>query len=422
MELIIYSLKTVAEAIVEPTYLLMLIVLGVMFYFKNKKTSIIQQMTIGESIDTPLELTLSQMVIGIIAGTLGSIILAILGISFGNNSGIEFIFITSILLLIVRPKLACFAYSGALLGIVSMVLNLLLNSIGKESYINVNILSLTSFIAVLHMIEGILVMVDGSRGSIPVFSNRDNKIIGGFSFNRYWALPIAVIIMISGDSSGAGIVSVPNLNWWPIIKDSSIQTILTAASLIFIPYYGVIGYNSVTFTKKKKEKVIGAGISIFIYGLSLILVSQLCNIGLVGEILTLIYMPLAHEILIKFERLREKRGEYLYVSDDEGISILEVAPNSVAFQAGIRRGDKILAVNGASVETEVDILKAVKENSALLPIRIKSSCGKIVEYLLEPRNKRIGILLVPKMVRNESKIDINSDEFRKILEELRSKK
>ena len=118
MELITYSLRTVAEAIIKPTYLLMLIVFGVIFYLKNKRTSMIQQMTIGEVIDTPLELTLSQLVIGILAGTIGSIILSILGVSFGNNSGIEFIFITSILLLIIRPRLVCFAYSGAVLGAV----------------------------------------------------------------------------------------------------------------------------------------------------------------------------------------------------------------------------------------------------------------------------------------------------------------
>ena len=130
MELITYSLRTVAKAIIEPTYLLMLIVFGIIFYLKNKKTAIIQQMTIGEVIDTPLELTLSQIVIGILAGTIGSVILAILGISFGNNSGIEFICITSIVLLSIRPKLVCFAYSGALLGAVSMILNIILNSIG----------------------------------------------------------------------------------------------------------------------------------------------------------------------------------------------------------------------------------------------------------------------------------------------------
>ena len=112
------------------------------------------------------------------------------------------------------------------------------------------------------------------------------------------------------------------------------------------------GYSSVTFTKRKKEKVLGAGIGILLYGISLLIVSQLCSIGLVGEIIALVYMPLAHELLIKFERMKEKNGEYLYVSGEDGISILEVAPNSVAFEAGIRRGDKILAVNGEAATSE----------------------------------------------------------------------
>ena len=133
-------------------------------------------------------------------------------------------------------------------------------------------------------------------------------------------------------------------------------------------------------------------------------------------------MPLAHELLIKFERMREKRGEYLYVSDENGISILEVAPNSVAFEAGIRRGDKILAINGEPVTSEVDILKAVKESTVMLPIKIKSQHGKINDYILQPGNRRLGVLLVPRMVKNESRIDISSDEFKRILEELKSKK
>lgn len=89
MDLIIYSLKAVAVAIVEPLHLLMLIIFGILFYLKNKKISAIQRMTIGERINSPLELTLSQIVLGILAGAIGTIILTILGVTFKENSGIE---------------------------------------------------------------------------------------------------------------------------------------------------------------------------------------------------------------------------------------------------------------------------------------------------------------------------------------------
>ena len=70
----------------------------------------------------------------------------------------------------------------------------------------------------------------------------------------------------------------------------------------------------------------------------------------------------------------------------------------------------------------MDILKAVKESTAMLPIKIKSQYGKINDYILQPGNRRLGVLLVPRMVKSESRIDISSDEFKRILEELKSKK
>ena len=58
----------------------------------------------------------------------------------------------------------------------------------------------------------------------------------------------------------------------------------------------------------------------------------------------------------------------------------------------------------------------------MLPIKIKSQHGKINDYILQLGNRRLGVLLVPRMVKNESRIDISSDEFKRILEELKSKK
>ena len=92
MDLIIHSLTSVAVAIIEPLHLIMLLVFGVIFYFKNVRIVSIQKMTLGEGLNTPLELTLSQIVLGILAGAIGSVILSILGVTFSENSGIEFIF------------------------------------------------------------------------------------------------------------------------------------------------------------------------------------------------------------------------------------------------------------------------------------------------------------------------------------------
>lgn len=420
MDLIIYTLKSVATAIVEPLHLLMLIIMGIMFYLKNRRISIVQKMTLGESLDSPLELTLSQIVLGIIAGALGSLILSLLGVTFYENSGIEFVFMISILMLFYKHKFVEFAYSSAILAILSLVFNILASLINQKSFISVDILSLMTFVGVIYIIQGILIIIDGSRGAIPVFTSKEGKIIGGFSLNRYWALPIAIFMIFNNQISSGTTMTAPN--WWPIINHTNILSILTTAMIATIPFYGVIGYNAVTFTKKKKEKSLSSGAIALLYGISVICVAQISGFGIVGQILTIIYVPLAYEGILRYQRRIEAKGEYIYVSDEEGISVLEVAPSSPAFEAGIRRGDKILAINDEVVKSETDIFKLAKDSIFKLKIRIKKDAGNVVEYLVQPRNKRLGILLVPKMVKQEDILGVGADDLKKVLEELREKK
>lgn len=422
MDLILYTLKSVATAIVEPLHLLMLIILGVMFYIKNRRISVMQKMTIGERLDSPLELTLSQIVLGIVAGAIGSLILTILGVNFNENSGIEFIFMASILLLFYKPRFVCFAYSGAILGLISIVVINLSQIIGQQSYLDINILNLVTFVGVLHVIEGILVIFDGSRGAVPVFTNKKEKIIGGFSLNRYWALPIAVLMIFSGQVFEGSTVAMETPSWWPVLNKANTLAVLATSIIATIPFYGVLGYNAVTFTKEKKKKALESGTIILIYGVSVVVIGQIAVFGIIGQLLAIAYMPLAHELMLKYQKREEAKGQYLYVSDDDGISVLEVAPSSPAFEVGIRRGDKIIAINGEKIESEGDLFKVVRESVFKIPIRVKTTAGEIVEYMVQPRNKRLGMLLVPKMVKREDIVGVAGDDFKKLLEELKSKK
>ena len=420
MDLIIYTLKSVATAIVEPLHLLMLIIMGIMFYLKNRRISIVQKMTIGESLDSPLELTLSQIVLGIIVGALGSLILSLLGITFSENSGIEFIFMISILILFYKPKFVYFPYSSTILAILNLIFGLLAKLINKQSFINVDILSLMTFVGVIYLIKGLLIIVDGSRGAIPVFTNKEGKIIGGFSLSRYWTLPIAVFMIFSGQISSGTEMNIPN--WWPIINHANMLNIMPIAMIASIPFYGVIGYDAVTFTKSKKEKAISSGVLMLLYGISVIGVSQLSMFGLIGRILTILYVPIAYEGILRYQKRIEVKGEYIYVSDEEGITVLEVAPTSPAFEAGIRRGDKIIAINDELIKSETDILKIAKDNIFKLKIKIKKDAGNIVEYFVQPKNKRLGMLLVPRMVRKEDIVGVGADDLKRILDELRNQK
>ena len=116
-----YTLKAVAFAMVSPQFAITLIMLAFIFYGKNKRTVLMQKMILGEQVNSPLELTMSQLVLGIIGGVMSSLILSYLGVMFGENSGIHLMFVFSLLLLFFSPRFICFSYSGALLGLLSII-------------------------------------------------------------------------------------------------------------------------------------------------------------------------------------------------------------------------------------------------------------------------------------------------------------
>lgn len=189
MGLFIYTLRSVSGAIVTPPLVFLLILLIMILHSKNKKVVTMQKIILGGSVNSSIELTLSQLVLGIIGGIIGSIILTSLGVVFSENSGISYLFVISILLMLIRPRLICFSYSGAILGGIVIIIKLINIFIPYSlGVFDLNIFYLAILIGVFHVIEGILVIVDGDRGAVPVFTNRDNKILGGYALKRYWAL------------------------------------------------------------------------------------------------------------------------------------------------------------------------------------------------------------------------------------------
>ena len=422
MDLIIHSLKSIAVAIIEPMHLVMLVVFGIIFYLKNVKIVSIQKMTLGEGLNTPLELTLSQIVLGILAGAIGSIILSVLGVTFSENSGIEFIFMISILSLFYKKKYISYAYSSAILGVIGISLNIISSITGMKLFLNIDILSLMTFIGVIYILEGVLIIVDGNRGAIPVFTKKEDKIVGGFSFSRYWPTPIAILMIFTNSIAGEDSIYSNVSSWWPIINNKAIISLLATAMIASIPLYGIMGYSNVTFTQEKKTKSLRCGTTILIYGVSVALVAQLASINMLGEIISIIYAPLAFELIMRYEYRVEKKGQCLYVSDDEGIMVLEVTPNSPAYDVGIKRGDKIIEINGQNIKSEGDIFKAARDSILKVPMKVKNNSGQVLEYVIQPRNKRLGLLLVPKMVKREDMFEIKPDDIKNIINEIKNKK
>lgn len=421
MELFINTLQSIAYIIIEPPLIGILIILGIIFFFKNRKLSFMQSMIVGEKINGALELTLSQIVMGLVGGIVASIILAYTGIIFTGNSGIEILLLISIVLMFIKPRFICFSYSGALLGLASIATNAFnITSSDGTPVLKINILMLMSFIGILHIVEAILVSIDGSKGSIPVFSKRDNVIIGGYALKRNWILPIAIFIAYSMASYSGGGDTVATPGWWPLIRDASTGDILKDMVLATFPFFGVIGYGTVTFSHKKEQKARLSGMYILVFGIILTAVAQLARFGIVGELIVVTFAPIAHEAMLKIQSQLDAGKEPIFVSDEKGISVLELVKYSHAYDLGFRVGDKILAIDGESIETEMEVYVALKQLNRKMNV-ITLSGGQKEIITKKGEGERNGILLVPRMINVEKTVKFEEKSFSKVLEQLRKK-
>jgi len=438
MNILLGTLRSIAATLLDPQLTIILLILAVLLYRQNKKTTVMQKMIIGDSLNSALELTISQIVIGIFAGVLGSLILSFLGVAFDADSSIFLVFLVSIFLMFWKPRFTCFSYSGAILGFISLFLELvskvyagvkvnLLGTVINLSDVNVlkiDIGALITMIAVLHFVEGLLVIIDGKKGAIPVFTNKNDKIIGGFALRRSWVLPIALFFIVSNASSLGITQNIATPNWWPLLKSSSLLYMAKDAAVSMLAYYGVIGYNSITFTKNKGEKAASSGISILIYSLLIFILAQFAPLGYFYKLAIIITTPVAHELMLNIQRYFEVNGTPKYVSSEDGIMVLEVAPNSPAFEMGIKSGDLLVELNDKKIMDEKDIVTAGKEGLTYISFKLKRGLGKLqeVSYNKLSSESRLGIVLVPKNIPGDSTV-VRYDEskFQDILDNMKKK-
>ncbi len=426
MVLIVNILRNISGMLVTAPMIFIIAILAIFLYRKNKKIIYMQKLICGGSVDSCMELTLSQLVLGIIGGCAGSIILGASGVIFENSYTIGLIFLTSIILFKLKPRFICFSYSAAVIGLIGLTIKILDVSgfyLGNLQYFKVNIMSIIMFVGVMHIIEGLLVMIDGYKGAVPIFAESNGKIFGGYSLKRYWIAPIVTIAAASTNSSLINTVIIQDFpKWWTNLEYIDWSLIGASVGLVLSNFYGVIGYSSVTFTQSKRKKAFLSGICIIIFGILISAVSQLCRFGIWAELIVTILTPISHEFMLKIQHKFEQTGEPKFVSNAEGLSILEKAEDSIFNKYGIDVGSRIVSVNNQKVTSEQDIYSVIKENLYNAVVNIIDTKGVVKQIKFRhKKNSRLGIVVVPQTVKKEDVVKVESDSFKNVLEVIKKK-
>lgn len=416
MNLIIEILRAVSYALISPTLSLMLIVVGFLFYFKNRKIAFMQKLMLGRSIVSPLELTLSQILFGIIGGILASLMLSFLGVTFENSSLVDAILIGTIFSVIYRNRFLNMPYISSFIGIIAIILGFNEKYLGRGFSFDSNITSIIALVGVFSIIEGLLTMVDGKSGYLPIFTQKDGKLIGGFSFRRFWIIPLGLLVVMGNNSGSVVINEISNFpKWLPFLSGENMASLISGVVIATIATYGVIFYDSSTFTRSKGNKIVSSGTIDIIYGIAILGLDYILKYSYVLTIILLVLIPFLYGLRIKIEEKIESNRAPLYFSGDDDICILDVLPNSLAFEKGLRSGDRIIKLNGEIPKSEKDVFMAIKKNYYGVNLEVRKNNGEIQKHTIssEDRGKLFGVILVPKGTSYDKEVNELIEKLKK---------
>ncbi|MDD2510212.1 MAG: PDZ domain-containing protein [Syntrophomonas sp.] len=317
--------------------------------------------------------------LGLLGGGLGSILLVLLGINL-NNIGISQLWLLAILLMFISPRFLCFAYAGGILSLFSLL----------TGYPQINIPHLMALIAVLHMVESLLILLDGKFQPTPVYVKKSGIVQGGFNLQKFWPIPLIALMGVGVLEPGTG-VNMPD--WWPLLKDYPAVT--PDQTYALLPVLAILGYGEITTTTTPAQRIRHSAGKLFAFSLILLLLalgaSRWENLTLAAAL----FSPLGHELVIFLGQQEERRKQPLYRQNESGVMVLDLLPGRAAARVGIKSQDIILSMNARKVRNLYDLEEEWGQSRGPVHLEILRGGKRIVCQLDESRGKELGIIAVP---------------------------
>lgn len=335
-QIVYFTIIDILGILRSPFFILVIIII----YFQYK-----------EGTEKPILATISSIFFGMIGGLIATVIFIYLQVYLVPIDFI-YIFVVTILLSLIDTRFVCFAYGGSIV----VLLNLIFGFPDIDRY------DLMQLVAVLHMVEALLIALNGDyQRRVTNFTLGYNNV-GGYIFSRIWPLPLVLFI---GDT---------------MIKPITITALLN--------------YGDFTVSNYPKDKTIKSGIVLFIYGLVLLVITRL-NIN---PYLAPAVAIIGHEFIIHINKYREKARIPLFVEPAEGVRVLDVKQRSVAKKIGISKGDIILRINETPINDEKDLKDIEDINHNIYKIKYFNIKKGIVIKIYKGKRKTLGIISLPRVL------------------------
>lgn len=357
-------------------FLIVIIILLIQY----KNIGKLEKQILGINKKSTLSRVATSMTLGILGGIIGSIIILSLGVTI-EKSDFTYILILSVVLMMIHPRFVCLSYSGGLVSLLSIA-----------GFTKVNVPNLMAVVAILHLVESFLILIDGASAKIPIFIERDNKVIGGFSMTKYWGVPFIILVATSTMDNSINTVSMPT--WWPLL---SIDIIGNNITYFMTGIIAILGYGDIAVTQYPEEKAKESAKSLVLFSISLLTLSIIANKIHSLEIIVALYAPIAHEVVIYMSRLKERKGVPVFSPVKEGVRILDIMPKSIGEAIKLKPGNIIKSINGKNIYNQKDITYALLSEPKIITIVYKDNNGRIMKktYKGYKREKDgLGLLVI----------------------------
>ncbi|WP_410770702.1 PDZ domain-containing protein [Fontibacillus sp. BL9] len=392
MDLLLEGLWSVTEAVaqlfLQPFYYISIILIMLLY----RRQVLLERKLFHVRLHSWLAQTWRTVLGGLLAGIGISLVSAFVGMTL-TIEGILCIWIVTVLLLLIRVRYLCLAYSVGLLGVIQFGLNLFPAFTGSgwvaESVRIVrelNIPALLCLVGLLHLAEGLLVRWQGAAFAGPLFyEGKRGKLVGGYQMQSLW--PIPLLLLIPAQTTG-GV-----LPWTPLFGGDAWQG---GFALVALPI--VIGFSEMTTGMLPKAKAKITSGRLLGYGIVIIALALLANWWSPLILLAGLAAFLLHEGLVWYSRFEEQQLSPLFVHPQGGLKVLAVLPGSPAEELGIQAGESIVRVNGMPVPTKEELHAALRIQSAFCKLEVRNLAGEskfLQRAIYAGEHHQLGAILAP---------------------------
>ncbi|WP_410515270.1 PDZ domain-containing protein [Paenibacillus sp. BR2-3] len=325
---------------------------------------------------------------GLVMGLLVSLAAILLGVSL-SGTAVVILWIVSLLLLLVRVRYLCFAYSIGLLGIIQFMISFVpgaWESGGAGEVIRavreLDMPALLALAALLHLAEALLVRLQGAKLASPLFlEGKRGKVVGGYQLQAFWPLPLFLLI-----PAGAGIGDLP---WHPLLGGG--------LGLVSLPV--IIGFGEMTQSMLPRRKAARTSGRLLLYSIVLLALSLLAAWWSPLTLLAALAAVTLHEGLAWYSALEERTSSPFFVHPQHGLKVLAVLPGSPAQELGILPGEVLLKVNGTLLTRKAQLHEALRMNPAFCKLEVQNAEGEskyMQRAIYDGDHHQLGIILAPE--------------------------